>query len=92
MATTPTPLHPQIVYLPLVDAVDAGASREWQLIQQTEINLLYRVKRALDRAGVACIDIRTKERSKPADSDASHITPMVESGNTDSVEGSDNAQ
>ncbi|ECC5187142.1 hypothetical protein CS238_16790 [Salmonella enterica] len=53
----------QIVYLPLVDAVDTGASREWQLIQQTEINLLYRVKRALDRAGVEWIDTRTGETS-----------------------------
>ncbi|EIZ2106323.1 hypothetical protein MOQ95_000814 [Salmonella enterica] len=77
MATTPTPSHPQIVYLPLVDAVDTGASREWQLMQQTEINLLYRVKLALDRAGVAWIDPRTDERSKPT---------------TTSGEGCDNAQ
>ncbi|HIB1508576.1 TPA: ash family protein [Salmonella enterica subsp. enterica serovar Muenchen] len=63
MATTPTPSHPQIVYLPLVDAVDTGASREWQLMQQTEINLLYRVKRALDRAGVEWIDTRAGETS-----------------------------
>lgn len=68
--------HPQIVYLPLVDAVDTGASREWQLIQQTEINLLYRVKRALDRAGVEWIDTRTGETS-----------PVK----TDNAEGCDNA-
>ncbi|ECW2126048.1 hypothetical protein L1O59_004228 [Salmonella enterica] len=69
--------HPQIVYLPLVDAVDTGASREWQLMQQTEINLLYRVKRALDRAGVEWIDTRTGETS-----------PVK----TDNAEGCDNAQ
>ncbi|ECZ0253825.1 host cell division inhibitor Icd-like protein [Salmonella enterica subsp. diarizonae] len=69
--------HPQIVYLPLVDAVDTGASREWQRIQQTEINLLYRVKRALDRAGVEWIDTRTGE------------TSLVK---TDNAEGCDNAQ
>ncbi|EHT6836360.1 ash family protein [Salmonella enterica] len=69
--------HPQIVYLPLVDAVDTGASREWQLIQQTELNLLYRVKRALDRAGVEWIDTRTGETS-----------PVK----TDNAEGCDNAQ
>ncbi len=63
MATTPTPSQSQIVYLPLVDAVDTGAPREWQLIQQTEINLLYRVKRALDRAGVEWIDTCTGETS-----------------------------
>ncbi|EEB7406997.1 hypothetical protein GL503_07750 [Salmonella enterica] len=68
--------HPQIVYLPLVDAVDTGASREWQLMQQTEINLLYRVKRALDRAGVEWIDTRTGETS-----------PVK----TDNAEGCDNA-
>ncbi|EDI0466466.1 hypothetical protein CC761_18980 [Salmonella enterica subsp. enterica serovar Newport] len=77
MATTPTPTHPQIVYLPLVDAVDTGAPREWQLMQQTEINLLYRVKRALDRAGVEWIDTRTGETS-----------PLK----TDNAEGCDNAQ
>ncbi|MDJ4921079.1 hypothetical protein LEJ48_03445 [Salmonella enterica] len=77
MATTPTHSHPQIVYLPLVDAVDTGASREWQLMQQTEINLLYRVKRALDRAGVEWIDTRTGETS-----------PLK----TDNAEGCDNAQ
>lgn len=77
MATTPTPSHPQIVYLPLVDAVDTGASREWQLMQQTEINLLYRVKRALDRAGVEWIDTCTGETS-----------PLK----TDNAEGGDNAQ
>ncbi|EAP5826855.1 hypothetical protein FD430_04845 [Salmonella enterica] len=74
MANSP---QSQIVYLPLVDAVDTGASREWQLMQQTEINLLYRVKRALDRAGVEWIDTRTGETS-----------PVK----TDNAEGGDNAQ
>lgn len=47
------------------------------MISGIEQRLLDRVKVALDEAGVAWIDPRTKERSKPA--------------TTDSVEGSDNA-
>ncbi|EIZ2109015.1 hypothetical protein MOQ95_003605 [Salmonella enterica] len=77
MATTPTPSQSKIVWLPLVDAVDTGASREWQLMQQTEINLLYRVKLALNRAGVAWIDPCTGETNQPT---------------TTSGEGCDNAQ
>ncbi|EHW9848590.1 hypothetical protein K3N32_002596 [Salmonella enterica subsp. enterica serovar Kottbus] len=77
MATTPTPSQSQIVFLPYVAAVDPESSQIQRWIQETENQLLDRVKRALDEAGVAWIDIRTKERSKPA--------------TTDSVEGSDNA-
>ncbi|EBB6484634.1 ash family protein [Salmonella enterica] len=65
MATTPTRSRPQIVYLPLVDAVDTGAPREVRWIQQAELDLLHRVKLALDRAGVEWIDTRANERSKP---------------------------
>lgn len=83
--------HPQIVFLPYVAAVDPKSDQLSRWVRETENQLLDRVKRALDEAGVAWIDIRTKERSKPADSDASHITPMGEAGNTDSVEGDDNA-
>ncbi|EEP9536191.1 hypothetical protein HCP17_001437 [Salmonella enterica] len=39
-------------------------------IRKTEQNLLDRVKAALDEAGVAWIDPRTKERSKPAATDS----------------------
>ncbi|HDC2549009.1 TPA: hypothetical protein O7139_005499 [Salmonella enterica] len=81
-------IQSQIVYLPYVRAVDPSESMFTQSIRKTEQDLLDRVKDALDEAGVAWIDIRTKERSKPADSDASHIPPMGEVGNTDSVEGS----
>ncbi|HCA3884337.1 TPA: hypothetical protein MPK85_005079 [Salmonella enterica] len=78
MATTPTPSHPQIVCLPYVSAVDPSDGEFHQMISGIEQKLLDRVKAALDEAGVAWIDPRTKERSKPA--------------TTDSVEGSDNAQ
>lgn len=88
MAKSP---QPQIVYLPYVAAVDPADSAFVQAMYHTEQSLLTRVKAALDEAGVAWIDIRTKERSKPADSDASHIPPMGEAGNTDSVEGGNNA-
>lgn len=83
MANSP---QSQIVFLPYVCAVDPSESMFIQSIRKTEQDLLDRVKDALDEAGVAWIDIRTKERSKPADSDASHITPLGEVGNTDSVE------
>lgn len=83
MANSP---QSQIVFLPYVSAVNPESSQIQRWIQETENQLLDRVKDALDEAGVAWIDIRTKERSKPADSDASHITPMGEVGNTDSVE------
>ncbi|HAF2129266.1 TPA: hypothetical protein G9F27_003481 [Salmonella enterica] len=89
MANSP---QSQIVYLPYVFAVDPESSQIQRWIQKTENQLLDRVKDALDEAGVAWIDIRTKERSKPADSDASHITPLGEVENADSVEGCDNAQ
>ncbi|EIZ2107003.1 hypothetical protein MOQ95_001517 [Salmonella enterica] len=77
MATTPTPSHPQIVYLPYVCPVDPEGHQLARWIRETENQLLDRVKDALDEAGVAWIDPRTKERSKPAD--------------TDNAEGSDNA-
>ncbi|EII7448341.1 hypothetical protein LHS21_002568 [Salmonella enterica subsp. enterica serovar Newport] len=70
MATTPTPSHPQIVYLPYVCAVDPKSDQLARWIRETENQLLDRVKRALDEAGVAWIDPRTKERSKPADTDS----------------------
>ncbi|HIB1596232.1 TPA: hypothetical protein ACWV6N_003578 [Salmonella enterica subsp. enterica serovar Muenchen] len=70
MATTPTPSHPQIVYLPYVCAVDPESSQIQRWIQETENQLLDRVKAALDEAGVAWIDIRTKERSKPTTTSA----------------------
>ncbi|EEU3909707.1 ash family protein [Salmonella enterica] len=68
----------QIVILPYVSAVDPESIQLGQWLQETENRLLDRVKAALDEAGVAWIDPRTKERSKPAAAD--------------SVEGSDNAQ
>ncbi|EJM2518095.1 hypothetical protein NN677_001426 [Salmonella enterica] len=77
MATTPTPSHPQIVYLPYVCAVAPDNCQLTRWIRETENQLLDRVKRALDEAGVAWIDPRTKERSKPT---------------TTSGEASDNAQ
>lgn len=67
----------QLVFLPYVSAVDPSDSEFCQMISGIEQKLLDRVKEALDEAGVDWIDIRTKERSKPA--------------TTDSVEGSDNA-
>ncbi|EDT5579362.1 hypothetical protein GQG71_001772 [Salmonella enterica] len=68
----------QIVYLPYVAAVDPESSQLNQWLQGTEIQLLNRVKRALDEAGVAWLDVRTRERSKPAA--------------VDNVEGCDDAQ
>lgn len=84
MANSP---QSQIVYLPYVCAVDPSESMFVQSIRKTEQDLLDRVKDALDEAGVAWIYIRTKERSKPADSDAVHIPPMGEVENADSEEG-----
>lgn len=89
MANSP---QSQIVFLPYLCAVDPSESMFVQSIRKTEQDLLDRVKDALDEAGVAWIDFRTKERSKPADSDAVHNSPMAQVGNTDSVEGCDNAQ
>lgn len=76
MANSP---QSQLVILPYVSAVDPESSQLNQWLQETEIRLLDRVKEALDEAGVAWIDPRTGERSKPAAADS------------DSVEGSDNA-
>ncbi|EMA9953402.1 ash family protein [Salmonella enterica] len=67
----------QVVFLPFVCPVDPESPQIIQWTHETENQLLDRVKAALDEAGVAWIDPRTKERSKPA--------------TTDSVEGSDNA-
>ncbi|EEG0814209.1 hypothetical protein GWB67_08830 [Salmonella enterica] len=74
MANSP---QSQIVFLPYVCAVDPTESAFIQAMHYTEQSLLNRVKATLDEAGVAWIDPRTKERSKPA--------------TTDIVEGSDNA-
>ncbi|ENW0687680.1 hypothetical protein ACFLFM_000795 [Salmonella enterica] len=74
MANSP---QSQLVILPYVSAVDPEGIQLGQWLQETEHRLLDRVKAALDEAGVAWIDPRTKERSKLA--------------TADSVEGSDNA-
>ncbi|EDV0415261.1 hypothetical protein S531_001386 [Salmonella enterica subsp. enterica] len=74
MANSP---QSQLVILPYVSAVNPEGIQIDQWLRETEIRLLDRVKAALDEAGVAWIDPRTKERSKPAVAD--------------SVEGSDNA-
>ncbi|EHG4045318.1 hypothetical protein J4486_003818 [Salmonella enterica] len=74
MANSP---QSQIVFLPFVCPVDPESPQIIQWTHETENQLLDRVKAALDEAGVAWIDPRTKERSKPAAAD--------------SVEGSDNA-
>ncbi|HFW3588247.1 TPA: hypothetical protein ACIBIV_002107 [Salmonella enterica subsp. enterica serovar Birkenhead] len=66
MATTPTPSQPKIVLLPYVSAVDPSGSEFHKMISGIEQDLLDRVKEALDEAGIAWIDIRTKERSQPA--------------------------
>ncbi|EMS0913248.1 hypothetical protein WKJ17_000745 [Salmonella enterica] len=77
----------QIVYLPYVCAVNPDDHQIGRWIRETENQLLDRVKAALDEAGVAWIDMRTKERSKPADTGAGRIPPMGEVENADSVEG-----
>lgn len=64
MATTPTPSHPQIVYLPYVSAVDPSDGEFHQMISSIEQRLLDRVKEALDEAGVAWIDVRTRETNQ----------------------------
>lgn len=74
MANSP---QSQLFILPYVSAVDPEGIQLDQWLRETENRLLDRVKSALDEAGVAWIDPRTKERSKPAAAD--------------SVEGSDNA-
>lgn len=80
----------QIVYLPYVCAVDPEGGQLARWMREAENELLDRVKAALDEAGVAWIDIRTKERSKPAvaaDSDVMQLSPLGEVENADSVEG-----
>ncbi|EKO1956642.1 hypothetical protein PZC96_001426 [Salmonella enterica] len=59
-----------VVYLPYVCAVDPKCDQLARWVRETENQLLDRVKAALDEAGVAWIDMRTKERSKPADTDS----------------------
>lgn len=59
-----------VVYLPYVCAVDPDNYQLARWMREAENELLDRVKAALDEAGVAWIDTRTKERSKPADSDS----------------------
>ncbi|ECM5083150.1 hypothetical protein NY62_07580 [Salmonella enterica subsp. enterica serovar Newport] len=59
-----------VVYLPYVAAVDPERHQLTRWTRETENRLLDRVKAALDEAGVAWIDPRTKERSKPADTDS----------------------
>ncbi|EIN0890666.1 hypothetical protein Q9K24_001080 [Salmonella enterica] len=83
MANSP---QSQIVYLPYVCAVDPDNYQLARWMREAENQLLDRVKDALDEAGVAWIDMRTKERSKPADTDASQIPPNGEVENADSVE------
>ncbi|MGL7684162.1 hypothetical protein NA256_10870 [Salmonella sp. NW805] len=84
MANSP---QSQIVYLPYVSAVDPKSDQLARWVRETENQLLDRVKDALDEAGVAWIDMRTKERSKPADTDACQLTPMAQVENADSAEG-----
>ncbi|ECC6919573.1 hypothetical protein DAE56_12270 [Salmonella enterica] len=60
----------QIVYLPYVCAVDPEGGQLARWMREAENELLDRVKRALDEAGVAWIDTRTKERSKPTTTSA----------------------
>lgn len=83
MANSP---QSQIVYLPYVSAVDPKSDQLARWVRETENQLLDRVKAALDEAGVAWIDPRTKERSKPADSDAVQLPPMAQVENVDSEE------
>ncbi|HGB4867762.1 TPA: hypothetical protein ACIVK9_001546 [Salmonella enterica subsp. enterica serovar Muenchen] len=76
----------QIVLLPYVSAVDPESWQVTQWIREAENKLLDQVKEALDEAGVEWFDLRTKERSKPADTDASQIPPLGEVENDDSEE------
>ncbi|HIB1388560.1 TPA: hypothetical protein ACWV4T_001092 [Salmonella enterica subsp. enterica serovar Muenchen] len=86
MATTPTPSQPKIVLLPYVSAVDPKYSQIHQWTLETENKLLDRVKEALNDAGVAWIDLRTKERSKP------QPQPHRKPADTDNGEAYDDAQ
>lgn len=58
----------QIVYLPYVCPVDPDNYQLARWMREAENQLLDRVKAALDEAGVAWIDPRNKERSKPTTS------------------------
>ncbi|ECJ2286481.1 hypothetical protein FNN61_10385 [Salmonella enterica subsp. diarizonae] len=76
----------QIVFLPYVCAVDPTESAFAQAMHYAEQLLLSRVKAALDEAGVAWIDPRTKERSKPADASYSiQLSPQAEVENATST-------
>ncbi|HAK3334002.1 TPA: hypothetical protein H2A59_004567 [Salmonella enterica] len=66
--------QPKTVLLPYVCAVDPSGGEFYQMISGIEQTLLYRVKAALDEAGVAWIDPRTKERSKPSDTDNAEVS------------------
>ncbi|EED9728990.1 hypothetical protein LED22_02065 [Salmonella enterica] len=59
-----------VVYLPYVATVTPDNCQLTRWIRETENQLLDRVKAALDEAGVAWIDPRTKERSQPAATDS----------------------
>ncbi|HGB5419476.1 TPA: hypothetical protein ACIVQF_005232 [Salmonella enterica subsp. enterica serovar Muenchen] len=54
----------QIVFLPYVSAVDPSANEFRRMVSDIEQTLLNRVKEALDEAGVAWFDPRTKEHSQ----------------------------
>ncbi|HEC9485863.1 TPA: hypothetical protein R4E87_002159 [Salmonella enterica subsp. enterica serovar Orientalis] len=93
MANSP---QSQIVFLPYVSAVNPSASAFAQAMHYAEQLLLSRVKVALDEAGVAWYDPRTKEHSQtqiqplpqrqPADTDGGQLSPAGDVGNADSVE------
>ncbi|EJQ0858785.1 hypothetical protein NZQ12_000966 [Salmonella enterica] len=84
----------QIVFLPNVPAVDPSVSAFAQAMHYAEQLLLSRVKVALDEAGVAWFDPRTKEHSQtrpqtqrqPTDTDGGQLSPVGDVGNADSVE------
>ncbi|HAT1684998.1 TPA: hypothetical protein I8Y21_005827 [Klebsiella oxytoca] len=59
----------QPVYLPYVCATSPSDTPFARAMHAVEQRLLDRVKDALNDAGVAWIDIRTKERSQPATTD-----------------------
>ncbi|EOX8499315.1 hypothetical protein [Salmonella enterica] len=59
-----------VVYLPYVFAVDPRSNQLARWVRETENQLLDSVKAALDEAGVAWIDPRTKERSQPVATDS----------------------
>ncbi|EHG4768839.1 hypothetical protein J3916_001832 [Salmonella enterica] len=79
----------QIVFLPYVSAVNPSASEFRRMVSDIEQTLLNRVKEALDEAGVAWFDPRTKEHSltqrQSADTDGGQLSPVGEVGSADSV-------